>query len=198
MNFIPRNGFLSRTMAFSVAGTCLKSFLARFYIDPTHSQTKQTHPEPIRTIFNENLKFPKTSKPFSLHLNPLQRGVDPSQKIPDIILLRIHIFSSHDDPWRPHSSNISFLISVISLPCARRGFFGSEKTAIFFLGPISICVFTKKMRTAISCRTVWSTRRELSRGVHFFKKCDFINLDVNKEIWISGFPGHLISGNPGL
>ena len=158
-------------MAFLEAETHLKRLLARFYIDPTHSQTKRTHPDPIRTIFNENLKFPKTSKPFSLHLIPLQRGLDPSQKIPDIILLRINIFSSHDDPWRPHSSKFLFLISVISLPCARRGFFGSEKTAIFFLRLILICVFTKKMRAAISCRTIRSTRRELSRGVHFFKKC---------------------------
>ena len=98
--------FLDRNMGFLEAETHLKRLLARFYIDPTHSQTKQTHPDPIRTIFNENLKFPKTSKPFFLHLNPLQRGLDPSQKIPDITLLRIHIFSSHDDPWRPHSSKI--------------------------------------------------------------------------------------------
>ena len=111
IGLFPVLAFFDRNTAFLEAETHLKRLLARFYIDPTHSQTKRTHPDPIRTIFNENLEFPKTSKPFSLHLNPLQRGVDPSQKIPDIILLRIHIFSSHDDPWRPHSSKLSFLLA---------------------------------------------------------------------------------------
>ena len=48
-------------MAFLGAGPCLKSFLARFYIDPTHFQTKQTHTDPIQSIFYEKPTNPKSN-----------------------------------------------------------------------------------------------------------------------------------------
>ena len=57
--------------------------------------------------------------------------------------------------------------------------------------------FTKKMRTAISCRTHRLLRRELSRGVHFFKNCGsektpifILNIDIGgKSFWDCGVKG---------